>query len=114
MSELLKKVYKALNDLKLEDIIIYDFCNHSPDFDYQIICSASNERQANASINHIKQALPDVEYLHTEGKEDNRWVLIDLGSIVIHVMHKEDRQYYQLENIFYERKKISLGENNGL
>jgi ribosome-associated protein len=114
MSELLKTVYNALNDLKLNDIVIYDFRNHSPYYDYQIIASASNERQVNAAINHIKQALPKQDYLRIEGKEKNRWILIDLASIIIHVMHKEEREFYQLENIFFEREKISLGEQNGL
>lgn len=114
MSELLKKVYNALNGLKLENIIIYDFRSFSPDYDYQIIASASSERQANAAIDHIKQALPVQDYLHVEGRQNNRWVLIDLKSIIIHVMHKEDREFYQLEKIFYEREKISLEEENGL
>ena len=114
MSELLKTVANALADLKLKDIIIYDFRNHSPYFDYQIIASATSERQANAAINHIRQVLPVDNYIHIEGKENNRWVLIDLKSIIIHVMHKEDREFYQLEKIFYERDKISLEEANGL
>lgn len=114
MSDLLKTVYNALNELKLNDIIIYDFRNHSPYYDYQIIASATNERQANAAINHIKQALPVQDYMHIEGRENNRWVLIDLKSIIIHVMHKEEREFYQLEKIFFEREKISLGEDHGL
>ena len=114
MADILNTVYKALSDLKLQDIIIYDFRNHSPYYDYQIIASASNERQANAAINHIKQALPNGYNLHVEGAETNRWVLIDLKSIIIHVMHKEDRDFYQIEKIFFEREKISLGEENGL
>ena len=114
MSELLKKVYNALSDLKLEDIIIYDFRTHSPHFDYQVISSASSERQANAAINHIKQAVPELQSDNIEGRENNRWVLIDLKSIIVHVMHKEDREFYQLEKIFYERDKISLEEENGL
>lgn len=108
MSELLNTVYEALAGLKLEDIIIYDFRGHSPYYDYQIIASSTNERQANAAINHIKQTLPVDNYIHVEGRENNRWVLIDLKSIIIHVMHKEDREFYQLEKIFFEREKISL------
>jgi ribosome-associated protein len=114
MSKLLKTVYDALSGLKLEDIIVYDFRTHSPDYDYQIIASASSERQANAAINHIKQVLPVEDFMHIEGRQNNRWILIDLKSIIIHVMHKEDREYYQLEKIFFEREKISLEEKNGL
>ena len=108
MTDILKTVYETLANLKLEDIIIYNFKEISPYYDYQIIASATNERQANAVINHIKQAIPtDYEY-HVEGNK--RWILIDLKSLIIHVMHKEDREYYQIEKIFFEREKISLEE----
>ena len=110
MTELLQTVYQALSDLKLKDIIIYDFRNHSPYYDYQIIASASNERQANASIHHIKDAIPNDVEMHIEGQETSRWVLIDLKSIIIHVMHQEDREFYQIEKIFFEREKIHIGE----
>ncbi len=114
MTEILQKVYKALSDLKLKDIIIYDFQGFSPYFDYQIIASASNERQVNAAINHIKQVLPKDYEFNIEGQETNRWILIDLKSIIIHVMHKEDRDYYQIEKIFFEREKVSLEESHGI
>lgn len=114
MTELLNKIYEALTDVKLKDIVIYDFRNHSPYFDYQIIASATSERQANAVINHIKEALPNNYEMHAEGTQNNRWVLIDLKSIIVHVMHVEDREFYQLEKIFYEREKISLEDNHGL
>jgi ribosome-associated protein len=106
MTELLKKVYEALTDLKLYDIDIYDFVNHSPYFDYQIIATASNERQVHAAINHIKQIVPADSHFHVEGSETNRWLLIDLKDIIIHVMHKEERDFYQIEKLFFERKKV--------
>lgn len=114
MSELLKKVYDELAGLKLENIIVYDFRGYSPYYDYQIIASATNERQANAAVNHIKDLLTPDEYIHFEGREESRWILIDLKSIIVHVMHKEDREFYQIEKIFYERKRVNLEENNGL
>ena len=114
MADILNTVYKALSDLKLKDIIIFDFRNHSPYYDYQIIASASNERQAKASISHIRNVLPNDFDLHVEGAENGRWILIDLKSIIIHVMHKEDRDFYQIEKIFFEREKVILGEENEL
>ncbi|HPJ23639.1 MAG TPA: ribosome silencing factor [Bacillota bacterium] len=114
MTDLLKTVYKALDDLRLQDIIIYDFRNISPYYDYQIIASASNERQVNAAINHLRQALPPAYDFHIEGQETSRWVLVDLHSIIVHVMHKEDREFYQIEKIFFEREKISLEGSDGV
>ena len=114
MADLLHKVYDSLNGLNLKDIIIYDFRGISPYYDYQILASASSERQANASISHIKNAIPEDMDIHVEGTQNSRWILIDLKSIIIHVMHNEDREFYNLEKIFFEREKIIIGENNGL
>ncbi len=114
MSDFLAKVYEALTNVKLKDIVIYDFRHHSPYYDYQIIASASNERQANAVINHIKDILPQDANYHIEGQESNRWILIDLSDIIIHVMHQEDRAFYQIEKIFYERDQIKMEETHGV
>lgn len=114
MTDLLQTVYKALKDLKLQDVVIYDFRGHSPYYDYQVIASASNERQVAAAVNHIRQAIPSDIFLRMEGLETSRWILFDLNSIIVHVMHKEDREFYQIEKIFFEREKISLEENDGI
>jgi ribosome-associated protein len=46
--------------------------------------------------------------LHVEGAEENHWILIDLEDIIIHVMHKQDRDYYQIEKLFFERNQIEV------
>jgi ribosome-associated protein len=115
MSVHLEKVYNTLSDLKLFDIIVYDFRGISPFFDYQIIASASNERQANASIEFIKKILNDKDDFHVESDANHRWVLIDLKNIIIHVMHKDTRNDYQIEKLFYDRKQLDEEEiKNGI
>jgi ribosome-associated protein len=108
MSISLKNVYETLTDLKLFDIIVYDFRGISPFFDYQVIASASNERQAHSSIEFVKKLLDEKDDFHVEADVNNRWVLIDLKHIIIHVMHKDTRNDYQIEKLFYDREKISL------
>jgi len=110
MIDKLKKVIETLEALKLKDVFAYDFKDFSPFFDYQVIASASNERQVHAAIDHIKQAFPEITNYHIEGADTNRWLLIDLQDIIIHVMHKDERDFYQLEKIFFERKQLFLGE----
>lgn len=111
MDKKLKEVCTALTDLKLFDLQIYDFREVSPFFDYQIIASASNERQAHSAISFIKKILKDDDHFHVENDSNNRWVLIDLKDIIIHVMHQETRNDYQIERLFYDRKKIEFKED---
>jgi ribosome-associated protein len=108
MTEKLKRVVNTLEDLKLKDIIIYDFQDFSPFFDYQVIATASNERQVHAAIDHFKQAFTEMDDIHFEGASENRWLLVDLEDVIIHVMHKEDRDFYQIEKIFFERKQVEI------
>jgi ribosome-associated protein len=105
MTEKLKKIKAALSALKLKDIYIYDFQDFSPFFDYQVIATASNERQVHAAINHLKQAFP-MDNIRVEGATDNRWLLVDLEDVIVHVMHKDERDYYQIEKLFFERKQV--------
>ncbi len=108
MTPSLNAVVKALDDLRLQNIRIYDFQGASPYYDYQIVASATNERQVHASIDKISQILPYGAPLKVEGKTDNRWLLFDLGDLLVHVMHQETREYYQIEKLFIERDQISI------
>jgi len=106
MSETLKKVAKALDDLKLKDITIYDFRGFSPLFDYMVIASGTSERQVLASVNYVYQAVPDINS-KVEGTSEGRWLLFDLGDVIVNVMHVEEREYYQLDKLFIQREKIN-------
>jgi ribosome-associated protein len=109
MTEQLKKVIKALNDLKLKDIIVYDFRTYSPLFDYMVIASGSSERQVLASIRHLTDALPDTP-IKVEGASEGRWLLFDLSDIIVNVMHQDERDYYQLDKLFFQRDTVNIEE----
>ena len=71
----LNKIIKALEDLKVKDLKVFDFEKTSPFYDYFVIAT-TNERQASAAISHLKAALVADEIRHVEGK-GGTWVLID-------------------------------------
>jgi ribosome-associated protein len=110
MTERLELVVKALKGLLLTDIRIYDFRGFSPFFDYQILASAQNERQVHAAISHMQSSLVNQDFTHIEGQEADRWLLFDLGDILVHVLHKEEREYYQFEKLFIGREEIPVGD----
>ena len=111
MPELLQKIYHALDGLKLTDIIAYDFRTFSPLFDYLFIATASNERQVHASIRHLSDELAGIcDVKKMEGAGADRWILFDLGSVIVNVMHREEREHYRLENLFVERPRVTKFE----
>lgn len=106
MTERLNLVVETLNKLLLKDIRIYDFRGFSPFFDFQVIASGTNERQVHAAVDHLLQAFPGDEIKHIEGRDQSRWLLFDLGEVIVHVLHKDERDYYQFEKLFIGKEAL--------
>ncbi len=103
----LKLIKDALEDMQLEDIMIFDMKDHSPFFDYFIISSARNPRQLNGAIRDVKKALSEHDYpdAKVEGSQGG-WSLIDCGDIIVNVFTKEEREYYNIEKMWLDVPKI--------
>ncbi|MFA5005974.1 MAG: ribosome silencing factor [Candidatus Izemoplasmatales bacterium] len=108
MSSMLERVATALSGLKLQDIRIWDFRGFSPLYDYVVLATGNTERQVAASVRHLFDAVPEIEVKKVEGAEDARWILIDLGDIIVNVMQKDERAYYQLEKLFIQREEVRI------
>jgi ribosome-associated protein len=102
--EKLNKIIKALEDLKVKDLKVFDFEKTSPFYDYFVIAT-TNERQASAAISHLKAALVADEIRHVEGK-GGTWVLIDATDVIIHLFNAEDRTYYGFDQRLLGIKRI--------
>ena len=70
--------------------------------DYILIASGNSRRQVNALADKLIQTVKEnkFETLGVEGKAEGEWVLVDLGDIVVHIMHPNSREYYQLEKLW--------------
>jgi ribosome-associated protein len=105
-------IKNALDSVNLQDIEIYDMRAKSPFFDYLVISSATSDRQLNAAVNHINKDLTEHKFDHprVEGKNSNSWILIDCKDIIVNVFTKEEREYYNLEKMLVEIRKVELNE----
>ena len=103
-----KLAYEALDEKKGEDIKIIDISNISVLADYFIIANGSNESQVRALVDNVedKLAKEGFELKQTEGQGLGNWVLMDFGSIIVHVFDKENRLFYDLERIWRDGKYI--------
>lgn len=71
--------------------------------DYFVICNGTSERQIKAIMDDIRESLSreeKIKPLQTEGSPDSGWVLLDYGSVVVHIFAPELREYYRLEKIW--------------
>lgn len=110
MSDFLKHIYTVMDDKQAQDIVILDFINHSPFVDYFIIADARNERMAQAIVDAVEDAAHEVghEVLYVDKKIGSKWLLIDLGEIVVHIFFDGERYHYDLEGLWKDLGTIKM------
>ena len=79
--------------------------------DYFLICSGSSEPQVRAIAEAVEDKLREAgaRAWHVEGREGRRWVLLDFVDVVVHVFHEKTREYYLLERLWGDARKVDLG-----
>ncbi|MEH7334000.1 ribosome silencing factor [Neobacillus drentensis] len=100
--ELLKITVKAADDKRAEDIMALNMKGISLIADYFIICHGNSDKQVQAIAREMKEKAQENGYdvKRIEGFDEARWVLIDLGDVVAHVFHRDERSYYNLERLW--------------
>lgn len=108
--QLLEIAAKACDDKRAENIVVLDMREVSLMADYFLICHGNNERQVDAISKGIKEAVEEhgYEVKKIEGNEQARWVLVDLNEVVVHVFHKDERDYYNLEKLWGDANRVEL------
>ena len=98
------------------DIVALDVSQPLAITDIFLLVSAANERQVGAIVDLLDEVASRVgePVLRREGNDENRWVLLDLGDVVAHIMQPDDRQLYSLERLWKDAPRISLDEDIAL
>ena len=101
---------QAASDKVAENLVALDVTNPMPLTDIFLIVSGRNERQVMAISDGIEDKLLEsgVKLLRREGKSSGRWILLDFGYVIVHVMHEEERMYYSLERIWSDCPVVPL------
>jgi ribosome-associated protein len=90
-------------DKQARQIVILDVSKHLVITDYFLICSGNTERQVHSIADAVEERVASLfgtKPFRREGKREGRWVLLDYADFVVHVFHKEDREYYDLERLW--------------
>lgn len=108
--ELAESAIRALDEKKAEDIKLIKVQDVSALADYFVIATGS-------SSTHVKALADEVEFKlkqggtppnHTEGYRSNSWILIDYGSVVVHVFTPESRSYYDLDKLWRDGETVDI------
>ena len=103
---LAKKIMAILEEKKAADILALDISEISTLADYFILASAENVRQLDALEDAVEEGIR-LE-LNKEGEGDSGWILMDYKDIVVHLFTKEQREFYDLEKIWSDAKKLEI------
>jgi ribosome-associated protein len=103
-------VVDALEDVKAQDIVVYDTTHLTSLFDRIAIASGTSNRQTKALAASVRDKVKENggNIISLEGEDTGEWVLVDLGDMIVHIMQPAIRAYYRLEEIWGD-KEVKMG-----
>ena len=106
--ELARRIVELAEDKKAADIVLLELAPLTTLADYFVICSGGSERQLDAIADGIVSSLRDerVRPIGREGTAASHWVLLDYGSVIVHIFTPPERDYYGLEKHWSEAKTV--------
>jgi len=112
LRKLQRVVIDALEDVKGQDIRVFNTIGQTDLFDRVVVVSGTSNRQTRALAAHVREKVKEAggHVISVEGDDTGEWVLVDLGDIVVHVMQPAIRSYYNLEEIWGSKPvRVKLG-----
>ena len=105
IQKLQRAIVDGLEDVKAQDIVVFDTEHLSSLFERVIIASGTSNRQTKALAGSVRDALRDAGFAkpRIEGETNGEWIIVDCGQAVVHVMQPNFRQYYNLEELWGDK-----------
>lgn len=106
---MLKILWEAVKEKKAIDPVILDLNGVSGVTDYFLICSGNSTVQVRAIADNISDKLKEknLPAIVKEGYADGRWILMDFGNIVVHIMYQTEREFYALEKLWHDARALT-------
>ncbi|NJS36966.1 MAG: ribosome silencing factor, partial [Brachymonas sp.] len=105
VTKLLKAIVDGLEDVKAQNLMVFDTEHLSSLFERVIVASGTSNRQTKALSMSVREAVSEAGFPkpRTEGEDNGEWIIVDCGACVVHIMQPAIRQYYHLEDIWGEK-----------
>ncbi len=102
---------QAASDKSAQDIVVLDLTELSDVCDYFVIATGTNSRMVDAVIDEVEEQVAktcDEHPFAIEGREERTWILMDYGSVLVHVFTPDEREYYRLEKLWGDAPRLEL------
>ena len=108
--ELALKAAQILSEKKASDIEILEIGDLTVLAEYFVICTGTSSTQVRSLAEELRLSELGIEPHHIEGHRSTSWVLLDYSSVVVHVFYKESREFYRLEHMWADAKRLDVPE----
>ena len=111
-NELVQKIAAILYDKKAKDIVALDVHDLTVITDCMIIASGRSALQVKSLADEVEEKLSEMglEPVRKEGQQEGRWVVLDYGTVLVHLFHPEEREFYRLDKLWEnDQNRIALG-----
>ncbi len=96
---LVRDAVRLIEDRKGEDVVVIDLSDVSIPTTYFVVAGADNPVHAKALINALREGLP-IKPSRSEGVAERKWAVLDYGDIVVHILEKDARKFYDIESLW--------------
>ncbi|MBZ2175361.1 ribosome silencing factor [Schnuerera sp. xch1] len=112
IDERISVIVKACDDKNGFDIKVLDLKKLTTFTDYFIIVSGNSTTQTKAISDKIEERMNELGYVISskEGYGEGRWILLDYGNVVVHIFHRDEREFYNLEKLWTDSEELILDE----
>ena len=107
--EITAVAYRALEDKKAKDVKILKTAEHTVLADYFVICNGSSSTHIKALVDEVDKQLSQAGEppIRREGLRSDIWVLMDFGSVIVHIFTDEARKFYDLERLWSDAEAVA-------
>ncbi len=108
--KLMQLVVDAALEEKAMDLVVLDVNEKTIIADYFVICSGRNMVQIHSIADNVEKKLEEqgISVLRREGYQQGTWVVLDYGSTILHIFRQEEREYYKLEHLWADARKVNI------
>ncbi len=105
VQKLQRTVVDSLEDVKAQELVVFDTEHISSLFERVVIASGTSNRQTKALAASVRDKVREAGFPkpRIEGEDNGEWIIVDCGAVVVHIMQPTIRQYYNLEEIWGEK-----------
>lgn len=102
--ELAIAIAQTLRDKRAEELLVLEITHLTVIADYMVIANGRSMVQVKALADAVEKSLSEagVEPSRREGYAEGRWIVLDYGSVIVHVFHEQEREYYHLERLWMD------------